>query len=59
MLSEANISYSILIEDLQKDIENENPPKEQIEMLQNRKGNVSLVSFHVFFYYCYYFHCNT
>lgn len=45
LLNDANISYSVLIEDLQKDIENENPPKAQIEMLQNRKGKLFLVFF--------------
>lgn len=37
-LQAANVSYSILINDVQKEIETENPPKEQIEQLQNRKG---------------------
>lgn len=37
-LRAANVSYSILINDVQKEIEAENPPKEEIEQLQNRKG---------------------
>lgn len=37
-LNAANVSYSILIADLQSEIEAENPPKDQIEQLQNRKG---------------------
>lgn len=37
-LQAANVSYSILINDVQKEIETENPPQEQIEQLQNRKG---------------------
>lgn len=37
-LQAANVTYSILINDVQKEIETENPPQEQIEQLQNRKG---------------------
>lgn len=37
-LQEANVTYSILIEDLQQEIESENPPQDEIEQLQNRKG---------------------
>lgn len=38
VLEENNIRYSILIEDMQKQIEHENPPFEEIEALQNRNG---------------------
>ncbi|CAD7091291.1 unnamed protein product [Hermetia illucens] len=38
-LQNSNITYRILIDDLQKLIEVENPPKEEIELLQNRKGH--------------------
>lgn len=35
-----NLSHVVLIEDLQKIIEEENPPKEEIEKFQNRKGKL-------------------
>lgn len=38
VLDANNIRYSILIEDMQKQIECENPPIEEIEALQNRNG---------------------
>lgn len=38
VLDANNIRYSILIEDMQKQIERENPPIEEIEALQNRNG---------------------
>ena len=38
LLSSANVTYEIVIEDLQEAIANENPPKEVIEQFQNRKG---------------------
>lgn len=40
-LQNSNITYRILIDDLQKLIEVENPPKEEIELLQNRKGKIA------------------
>lgn len=40
-LNEANIQYNIVVEDYQKEIEQENPPQEEIEMLQNRNGMFS------------------
>lgn len=40
-LQAANVTYSILIEDLQHEIESENPPQDEIEQLQNRKGKWS------------------
>lgn len=39
-LSAANVTYSILIDDVQREIEAENPPHEEIEQLQNRKGMI-------------------
>lgn len=33
-----NLSHVVLIDNLQKIIEDENPPKEEIEKFQNRKG---------------------
>lgn len=38
VLKENNIPYSVLIEDMQTQIEHENPPIEEIEALQNRNG---------------------
>lgn len=38
LLSNANVTYEIVIGDLQEAIANENPPKEVIEQFQNRKG---------------------
>lgn len=38
LLQSANVSYEVVIEDLQQAIAEENPPKEVIEQLQNRKG---------------------
>lgn len=38
LLDTANVTYNIIIHDVQNQIENENPPKEIIEQLQNRKG---------------------
>lgn len=40
LLEAAHVSYDVVIEDLQKAIETENPPKEEIEQLQNRKGGL-------------------
>lgn len=37
----ANLSRIILIDDLQKVIDVENPPKDVIENLQNRKGKIA------------------
>lgn len=47
LLNDANVQYDVVIEDLQKAIETENPPKEEIEQLQNRKG-----WFNYFVYIC-------
>lgn len=38
LLSTANVTYEVVIENLQEVIRNENPPKDVIEELQNRKG---------------------
>lgn len=38
LLSSANVTYEIVIEDLQEEIAKENPPQEVIEQFQNRKG---------------------
>lgn len=38
VLQNHNVNYTILIEDMQRQIEIENPPQEQIEELQNRNG---------------------
>lgn len=38
LLDEAKIKYSIVIDDLQRAIETENPSTEVIQQLQNRKG---------------------
>lgn len=38
LLDEAKIKYSIIIDDLQRAIETENPSTEVIQQLQNRKG---------------------
>lgn len=38
VLKENNIRYSVLIEDMQRQIEHENPPIEEIEEFQNRNG---------------------
>lgn len=37
-LHEANIPYNVVVEDYQNAIEQENPPQEEIELLQNRNG---------------------
>lgn len=37
-LNEANIQYNVVVQDYQKEIEQENPPQEEIEQLQNRNG---------------------
>lgn len=36
------VPYDVLIEDLQNAIDTENPPKEEIEKLQNRKGKTQI-----------------
>lgn len=41
LLSGANVSYAILIDDLQRNIDEENPPPDVIQQLQNRKGELS------------------
>lgn len=38
VLKENNIPYKILVEDMQRQIEDENPPQSEIEQLQNRNG---------------------
>ena len=38
VLKDNQIGYTVLIDDMQKQIENENPPQEEIEALQNRNG---------------------
>lgn len=48
LLVDANVSYSIIIDNLQKDIEAENPSKDIIQQLQNRKGELCV------FIYIYY-----
>lgn len=40
LLDAANVTYEIVIEDLQGAIAQENPPKEVIEQFQNRKGEL-------------------
>lgn len=41
LMAAANVSYAVLIDDLQRDIEAENPPAEVIQQLQNRKGKAA------------------
>lgn len=38
VLTDNKIGYTVLIADMQKQIETENPPQEEIEALQNRNG---------------------
>lgn len=38
VLKENNIRYTVLVEDMQRQIEEENPPQSEIEQLQNRNG---------------------
>lgn len=38
VLNENNIRYTILIDDMQRQIEQENPSQNEIEELQNRNG---------------------
>lgn len=38
VLKENNIQYTVLVEDMQRQIEQENPPQSEIEQLQNRNG---------------------
>lgn len=52
LLDDANVSYDVVIEDLQKAIETENPPKEEIEQLQNRKGEFLFL---ILFLNCFFF----
>lgn len=37
-LREANIKFDVIIDDYQKEIDNENPSPEEIEIYQNRNG---------------------
>lgn len=39
ILDSANVTYSVIIEDMQKEIDAENPRMEEIAQLQDRKGN--------------------
>lgn len=38
VLEDNHIRYSVLVDDMQKQIEQENPPQFEIEALQNRNG---------------------
>lgn len=38
VLKENNIRYTVLVADMQRQIEEENPPQSEIEQLQNRNG---------------------
>lgn len=38
VLKENNIRYTVLVADMQRQIEEENPPQSEIELLQNRNG---------------------
>lgn len=38
VLQEHNINYTVLVDDMQRQIETENPPQSEIEALQNRNG---------------------
>lgn len=38
VLTDNKIGYTVLIADMQRQIETENPPQEEIEALQNRNG---------------------
>lgn len=38
VLEEHNINYTVLVDDMQRQIETENPPQSEIEALQNRNG---------------------
>lgn len=38
ILKENNIRYTVLVADMQRQIEEENPPQSEIEQLQNRNG---------------------
>lgn len=40
-LKENNVPYTVLVEDMQRQIEEENPPQSEIEQLQNRNGMYS------------------
>lgn len=42
LLSDSNVHFDIVINDIQRNIEKENPPKEVIEQLQNRKGKYTI-----------------
>lgn len=43
-LKEANVRYSVVIDDMQREIDNENPPQEEFGELQDRKGNYHSLS---------------
>lgn len=38
VLKENDIPYTVLVPDMQRQIEEENPPQSEIEQLQNRNG---------------------
>lgn len=38
VLQDNNINFTVLIDDMQRQIETENPPQSEIELLQNRNG---------------------
>lgn len=38
VLKENDIPYTVLVADMQRQIEEENPPQSEIEQLQNRNG---------------------
>lgn len=38
VLKEHDIPYTVLVDDMQRQIEEENPPQSEIEQLQNRNG---------------------
>lgn len=44
-LLEAAMQYEVIVEDYQKVIDEENPPKEQIELLQRQSGKWSSFDF--------------
>lgn len=45
VLNDNHIHYSVLIEDMQTQIEKENPPQHEIEALQNRNGKSKFIKF--------------
>lgn len=47
LLDKANVTYEVIIDNLQNAIEEENPPKEVIEQLQNRKGECFFIAIRI------------